>query len=311
MQRRLPLLFLDRLAAQYGPSARDRIVAAFGVDRRPTFRANTLKIADQELMSRLREQGIAFERIKAIPHAFICKSMDDKELLETDVCTAGFIYLQGLSSMVPPIVLDPKPGERVLDLCAAPGSKTSQMAAMMGNEGFIVAMESDAVRFQKLTHTIAKQGVTIEEAKEGDASLLCRGLESAFDKVLADVPCSAEGRISTKDPRSFRFWSQKNIIAHAKEQRRLLRAAVASLKVGGTLVYSTCTLAPEENELMVDWLAKEYPSVVQEQVTVNIDGRKAKEGYLTLLPTDAHEGLFVAKFRKKQVEQNVKTNPGG
>lgn len=295
----LPQAFIDRLTTHYGPGAAAGILKAFEAIRLPTFRVNTIKSSDDAVMAVLRDEAIQFERIKGIPHAFLVKNRTDKQLLDHALATNGHIYLQGLTSMLPPIVLNPQQGETVLDLCAAPGGKTSQLAALMHGQGRIVACEENGVRFQKLQHTIATQGATTVDARNVDATLLHHEMPEAFDKVLADVPCTAEGRFSTRDKRSFGFWSEKNIVAHAKLQRRLLRSAVACLKPGGTLVYSTCTLAPEENEGMIDWLLVEYPFMRVEAVDLPLSGsRKNKNGSVTLLPTEKWEGFFVAKLKK-------------
>jgi len=296
----LPPKFLERLEKQFGSSGMKNIVSAFGEKRRPTFRANTLKTTDEEVMAVLREENIAFERVKNIPHAFRIKNRTDRELLEHQLCTSGKIYLQGIASMLPPLILDPKPGETVLDLCAAPGSKTSQMAALMKNSGRLVACDDNSVRFQKLENTLKIQGATFVETKEIDASLLRKELPATFDKILTDVPCSAEGRISTSDPRSFSFWNKKNIIAHAKLQRRLLRSAAVCLKPGGTLVYSTCTLAPEEDEQMIEWLLQEFPELKAVAFELPVSTiRKGTNNTIYVLPSKEYEGLFVAKVVKR------------
>ncbi|MFH1089875.1 MAG: RsmB/NOP family class I SAM-dependent RNA methyltransferase [Candidatus Uhrbacteria bacterium] len=292
----LPPKFLERLEKQFGSNGLKNIVSAFGEKRLPTFRANTLKTTDDQIMAVLREENIAFERIKNIPHAFRIKNRTDRELLEHQLCTSGKIYLQGIASMLPPLVLDPKPGETVLDLCAAPGSKTSQMAALMKNSGRLVACDDNSVRFQKLENTLKIQGATFVETKEIDASLLHKEMPATFDKILTDVPCSAEGRISTSDPRSFSFWNEKNIIAHAKLQRRLLRSAAVCLKPGGTLVYSTCTLAPEEDEQMIEWLLQEFTELKAVAFELPVSTiRKGTNNTIYVLPSKEHEGLFVAK----------------
>lgn len=293
----LPDALLSRLEQQFGRNTGDVIVASFSVKRLTTFRTNTLLADDSEVMDRLRDDRIPFERVKNIQHAFFARQSSSKELLEHPLCLEGKIYLQGLSSMLPPLILDPKQGERVLDLCAAPGSKTSQMAAIMKNSGKIVAMESDKIRFEKLQNTINVQKAGIVELMFGDSALLCKSMPDSFDKILADVPCSAEGRINLADKKSYSFWSLKNIIAHAKLQRRLLRSAIFSLKPGGTLVYSTCTLAPLENELMIDWLLGEYSNLQPVPFTSPLSGIAVKNGFY-LLPSAIHEGLFVAKLKK-------------
>ncbi len=265
--------------------------------RLPTFRVNTIVATDDEVMAALRKDAIQFERVKDIPHAFIIKNKTDKELLAHPLTTSGKIYLQGITSMLPALVLDPQPGETVLDLCAAPGSKTSQIAALMNNQGRLVACEKDPVRFEKLKHTLTLQGANAE-AIHVDATLLHHTHAELFDRVLADVPCSAEGRINVNDRRSFSFWSQKNITEHAKLQRRLLRSAVACLKPGGTLVYSTCTLSPEENEDMIGWLVQEYPLMKPQTFTLPFPSKIGPHKTATLVPTNTYEGFFVAKLSK-------------
>ena len=294
----LPESLLTRLTNQFGIVATRALLLAMSEKRLPTFRVNTLKGTDENVMSTLRECAIQFERVKDVPHAFLVKNKTDKELLAHALTTSGKIYLQGLTSMLPALVLDPQPEETILDLCAAPGSKTSQIAALMKNTGRLVACEIDEVRFQKLEHTLALQSASAETIRV-DATLLHTSQPEQFDRVLADVPCSAEGRMNLNDRRSFSFWSQKNITEHAKLQRRLLRSAVACLKPGGTLVYSTCTLAPEENEDMIAWLVLEFPFMKPMSITLPFPTKQGSHKTATLLPTSRYEGFFVATLVKK------------
>ncbi len=294
----LPQELEARLVRQFGSAARG-IFVAFEKKRLPTFRVNTLRSDDRTVMDACRERGIAIERVPDLRHAFVVKNKTERELLESEVCRDGHIYLQGLTSMLPPIILDPKPSALVLDLCAAPGSKTSQLAAMMGNSGEIVAVEQDAIRCQKLAHTLAMQGAVIVKVMQADAAIACKQWPTRFDAILADVPCSAEGRINVHDPRSTGSWSQKNITAHAKMQRRLLRAAVPCLKPGGRLVYSTCTLASEENEEMMRWLMTEFPHLKPVPFPVPLTVKRAARPVGTyVLPTERHEGMYVALLQR-------------
>ncbi len=298
MPPQLPKPLLDRLTRQFGESAVRRIVADSSSPRLPTLRVNTINATDEMVMQAFRDDAIQFERVKGIPHAFTIKNRTDRQLLEHQLASTGKIYLQGLTSMLPPIVLDPKPGMTVLDLCAAPGSKTSQIAAMMDNRGTIIACEENSVRVEKLRNTMRIQGANVD-VRCTDSTVLHHELPEHFDTILADVPCSAEGRMNPTDPRSYSFWSEKNIIAHAKLQRRLLRSAVAMLKPGGTLVYSTCTLAPEENEDMIAWLITDFPSMKPEAISLPFPGITHKPTKsITLLPTKQYEGFFVAKLSK-------------
>ncbi len=297
----LPLPLIDRLKKQFGEGNVKNILASCQGLRLPTLRVNTLKSSDEKVMAVFREENIQFERIKNIPHAFCVRNRTDRQILESNLAKSGAIYLQGLTSMLPPFVMDPKPGQIVLDLCAAPGSKTSEIAAMMENRGTLIACEENSVRMEKLKNTILIQGASMVDARCTDSTVLHNdpSMIEKFDIILADVPCSAEGRIDILDPRSYGFWSEKNIIAHAKLQRRLIRSAIAILKPGGILVYSTCTLAPEENEGMITWLLAEFPSMKPEPITLPfpaIIDKPTKS--MTLLPTKQYEGFFVSKLRK-------------
>ena len=299
MKNYLPQALSDRLTQQFGPGALTAMLKAFDKPRLPTFRVNTLKATDESVMDTLRDDGIAFERVKEIPHAFKVKNRTDAELLEHALMTSGQIYMQGLTSMIPPLLMELKPTDAVLDLCAAPGSKTSEIAALTNNQARVLAMEDNEIRHQKLLNTLRIQGATNVEGRLGDSGQLHKELPETFDKILADVPCSAEGRIDFRDLRTYKYWSEKNIIAHAKLQRRLLRSAVACLKPGGTLVYSTCTLAPEENELMIGWLITEFPFMKPVNITIPLrNSRPTAHKTVTLLPSDEAEGFFVAKLVK-------------
>lgn len=284
-QTRLPEPLLDRLETQIGASKLSGVLKAFEQKRDATFRVNTLKQTSHGVMDQLREYQIRFERIKSIPNAFRVFGISEKKLLSLPLFVNGEAYLQGEASMTPVLALDPQPSETVLDLCAAPGSKTTQIAAMMQNTGELVACEVNEIRAKKLEHNLRLQGVANTKLLFEDGTLLHKAYPETFDRVLADVPCSAEGRIHLEDPRSYRFWSQKNVIAHAKLQRRLLRSASACLKSGGRLVYSTCTLAPEENERMADWAVTELPLALVEKPVL-------------ILPTKEREGFFYAIFTR-------------
>lgn len=300
MRDPLPEALRNRLVKQWGAGTYSAMLQAFSVDRKPTFRVNTLKSTDEEVMSVLRDEQIMFERIKHLPHAFLIKNRTDDELLEHALTKDGKIYLQGISSMVPPIILEPKANEKIADICAAPGSKTTEIAAMANNAAEIIACEDNDIRFQKLENTIRIQGANVD-ARNVDSTLLQKEFPEYFDKILADVPCSAEGRINIHDKRSYSYWSEKNIVEHAKLQRRLLRAAVGCLKPGGILVYSTCTLAQEENEKMIEWLITEFPQMKPLEISLPLqNSKKTAHKTITMLPSANMEGFFVAKLKKQE-----------
>ena len=302
----LPQDLIDRLEDQFG-AAKARQAVMGMTSRYVTLRVNTLKSNDAEIMEIFRQELIQFERAKRLPHAFIVKNRKAKELLNHQMCLSGLVYLQGLTSMLPPIVLDPKPNESIADFCAAPGSKTSQMAAMMegnrqlevGSRPNISAFEPNFVRYQKLHNTLKIQGAEFVKTQQIDSTKLGAMMPEAFDKILLDVPCSAEGRIDADDDRSFETWGDATHQAYPELQRRLFSSAVAALKPGGTLVYSTCTLDPNENERMINWALSEFPNLTAESINLPFPGIVHKSTKsTTLLPTKLYEGFFVAKMMK-------------
>ncbi|WDU83892.1 RsmB/NOP family class I SAM-dependent RNA methyltransferase [Caloramator sp. Dgby_cultured_2] len=154
------------------------------------------------------------------------KNADERDLEKLNIFKEGQIYLQNLSSMIPPIILDPKEGEKVLDVAAAPGSKTTQMAAMMKNMGFILANEADKIRAERLKYNLKLQGVEIAEVRVGKGEKIGEEYPEFFDKVLLDVPCSGEGIISIKDPKTYRGWSLKEVERLFRLQKNYLKAHI-------------------------------------------------------------------------------------
>lgn len=319
LPKHLPEKFVERLTTIVGPSSLETIRKTF-VDKPTTFRVNTLKSNKQEVQTYLQREGFKVKLVPWLSDAFILDSRTKRELTDSDIYTAGKIYIQSLASMVPPLVLDPKPGERVLDLTAAPGSKTSQMAAMMEQKGELVANELNKVRFFRLQHNMENLGVSDEQddwtftLRMEDGSVLCKEYPDYFDKILLDAPCSGESRFIDGYPKSFGYWSEHKIKQVSYRQHKLLMASWTALKPGGILVYSTCTIAPEENEARISKMKDrigEDMEVLDIEISKHIktlrpvtswkgrdyhtDVKKA----LRIMPTKEIEGFFVAKIRKK------------
>jgi 16S rRNA (cytosine1407-C5)-methyltransferase len=260
---KLPEGFIERLNRIWSPEVVSSFVDTFK-ERPPTIRINTLKGSREETLAELKNQQIALDTIPWYDDAFIVANRTKREITELPLYQQGRIYIQSLASMIPPLFLDPKPGETILDLTAAPGSKTSQIAALMNGQGELVANDNSRERFFRLKRNMEALGVT----KSGlnltlrleHGSKLGREYQNYFDKVLLDAPCSAEARFIAGDSKSFGYWKEKKLSEIAKRQRPLLLAALNALKPGGILVYSTCTLSPEENELQIDWLNKKCNS---------------------------------------------------
>jgi NOL1/NOP2/sun family putative RNA methylase len=311
--RHLPEAFELKLRRIIPANQWNQVLKSFNEERPTTFRVNTLKPSTQTMKERLEPQGFKIENVLWNKDAFILRKGRQKDLEKTNLYKNGEIYVQGLSSMVPPLVLAPQPGEKVLDLTAAPGSKTTQIAALMKNQGQIVANDNNAIRLEKLKANAALQGatnVTVLEAGEG--GMVWKENHEAFDKVLLDAPCSSEGRFQLDTPSTYGYWREDTNRKMAKDQRRLLKSAVLSVKPGGTLVYSTCTFSPEENEMVVQWALETYGGALEiEDVTLpmplhtrgltqwgDLKFHPSVAKSVRVLPTPDVEGFFAVRFKK-------------
>ena len=307
----LPELFSERLKKIIPADCLDAVTRSFERERAISVRINALKIDQDKAQQILRERRISFSTIEWYPWALIVHDYTSRSLFEMDLVQGGSIYPQSLSSMLPVIVLDPHPMEMVLDLCAAPGSKTTQIAAHMRNEGTIVAVEHIRARFYKLKSVIGILGAENVQLKMSDGRKY-RPSGMMFDKILVDAPCSSEGRFRLPDKKSFAYWSPRKIKEMAHKQKGLLLHASRLLKPGGTLVYSTCTFAPEENEAVIDWLLRktEHKMIVEPVDINNVEFYPALAAWeervfdpqikncQRVLPTESQEGFLMAKLVK-------------
>lgn len=207
-------------------------------------RINTLKIKREKLLERLEEEGVPFQSFAWYPLGLKLDIESPGKLL---VNLLGYIHIQEELSMVPPLVLDAKPGERILDLCASPGSKTSQISQMMENRGLVIANEPSLARVAPLRSNCERLGAINVAITRYDGRNFPRG---PFDRVLVDAPCSSEGR-ERRGPGTLSRCSLERSQDLQVLQIGLLKNALRLTRPGGVVVYSTCTYAPEENELVV------------------------------------------------------------
>jgi NOL1/NOP2/sun family putative RNA methylase len=223
--------------------------------------------------------------------------------------TLGYIYIQEAASMIPPAVLAPKPGEIVLDMCASPGSKATQLCQYMKNKGILVANDYKWERLQPLGLNMQRMGVSNAVITLSEGRFFSKPM---FDRILVDAPCSGTGTIR-KSLKTVAIWNPNMIRRLAGQQRQLICAGFESLKPGGTMVYSTCSLEPEENEGVVTHLLEKYPNAAIEKIKLKIkrsepvadfEGRKYDnriKDCLRIWPQDNDtEGFFVAKIFKPE-----------
>ena len=229
-------------------------------------RCNTLKISVEELVARLERKWEIEQPFEKYPEVILIKS----NLMPGDLGNSiehllGYYYVQEISSMLSVFALEPQPGDFVLDLCASPGSKTTQIAARMNNEGTIIANDFKIDRIAILVSNLEKAGAMNTIVTRNDAISFCERMMKSdfrFDKILLDVPCSGEGTLRSS-PKTFVIWNEKVVRGLGKQQKKFIANALKLLKVGGTLVYSTCTHAPEENEAVVSFALKNFPVEIQ------------------------------------------------
>ena len=314
-QRSLPEAFIQKLRMILPPSHFDKVLRTFNEEKPTSFRINSQKTTSGEVKEILESSGFKLEAVHWLKGAFLLRKGRLRDLEETALYDEGRIYVQNLSSMVPPLILAPDPKDKVLDLTAAPGSKTTQLSALMRNEGKVVANDNNPIRVEKLRANVERQGcLNVEVLPAGDGGLLWKNHVEAFDKVLLDAPCSSEGRFLTSEPATYGYWKEDTNRKMAKEQRRLLKSALRALRPQGTLVYSTCTFAPEENEGVLQWALETFPGDL-ELLPISaafpnwMRGLTAWEGKnldptvqnsVRVLPDGAMEGFFVSLIRKKR-----------
>ncbi len=277
---------------------------------RRSIRVNTLKISVPELKKRL-EDAWNLEPIPWCNEGFWIEHhkkerRDIGNLIEHSL---GYFYVQEAVSMIPPIVLDPKPGEVVLDMCAAPGSKSSQIAQYMENKGVLISNDYKGIRLAPLGINMQRMGITnsILTLMEGR---FFKGFN--FDRILVDAPCSGTGTIR-KSLKTIRIWNPTMIKRLSGAQKQLISTAFDNLKPGGTMVYSTCSDEPEEDEEVVSWLLENRDNARLEEIKLSINRSEPilefeNKKYnpevkkcLRLWPQDNDtEGFFVTKIKKKE-----------
>ena len=300
----LPEFFKPLLEDQFGSDGAARVLAGCGVQRAVTLRANTLLADRASVAAALDDAGIAYEHVPWYEDAFVLPEARERVIWELPAYKRGEVYLQSLSSMIPALVLDAQAGEDVLDMCAAPGGKTTQIAALTGGKAHLTACEMHAPRAEKLEFNLNKLGARNVTVMRTDA----RRLDDffSFDRILVDAPCSGSGTLRADDPKVERRFTKALIEKSRKSQRALLAKALGLLKPGGTLVYSTCSvLAVENDDIVTECLGKTRRGTAYELVPIDLPGLEdapklptGNEETLCLCPDKRYEGFYVAKIRR-------------
>ncbi len=293
MERQIPQFLKDLLIEQYGEEISTKIENGYKAQRPVTLRVNNLKTSLEKAKEKLDEAQIEYETISWYEKALIIKNVREEEIRKLEIYENGEIYLQSLSSMLPPIILEPKAGENILDMAAAPGGKTTEIAALTENKAYITACEKNKIRAERLKFNLQKQGVKSANIMVEDARKLSDYF--SFDKILLDAPCSGSGTENIFD----KNFSKELVERSVKFQEELLRKALKILKPGGEMVYSTCSILKQENEKVLERVLSKENAQIEPITVQDIEVLPSKIAEtITVCPTENYEGFFVAKIKK-------------
>lgn len=297
-----PLWLVRMWIAYFGFAETEKLCAADNCPPDVTVRANTLKITAGGLQKMLEESGTT-----AGPGA-ICKNAlhlsKTADFAKMAAFQEGLFHIQDESSQLAVRILDPQKGERILDICAAPGGKSFTAAEKMENTGQIVSRDIHAHKIELMEDSAARLGISCMECVQRDA-MEPDGEAGLFDRVLADVPCSGLGLMRKKPDIRLKKTGDE-IDSLIGIQRSILQNAGRAVRPGGILIYCTCTLSRKENEKNVEWFLKEHPEFAAEDITLFLPAgwewaaETAKKGFITLLPhRTGTDGFFIARMKRK------------
>jgi NOL1/NOP2/sun family putative RNA methylase len=300
----LPSQFIKKMKELLQAEA-DDFFHTYDLSKKSGLRLNSLKL-DNERWERL--SPFELEKIPFVNAGYYYQPEKDQPG-KHPFHAAGLYYIQEPSAMFVAQQLSPKPGDRVLDLCAAPGGKSTQLAEMMNQTGIIITNEINPKRAKALSENIERLGITNALVTNETPERLAQKFQGYFDKILVDAPCSGEGMFR-KDEEAIQYWSQEHVLSCAKQQRLILDSAYEMLRQGGVIVYSTCTFSPEENEQTIEAFLNRHPDIEMETIPKPdgvLDGRpdwsiQQDERLIHTARLWPHklqgEGHFVAKMKK-------------
>ena len=286
--------YIDLIKYDY-PDCYQEIIDGLSVKKQQSFRINNLLSNKNEVENWLNDNNISYTKFSLYDDAYIISA--DVNIYDTDLVKNGKIYLQSLSSQIPPLCMDFDNNFDILDMCAAPGGKTSLIADLTHNEKSIIAVESNKIRAEKLKYNMnllgVKCNIMVTDSRRLDSFF-------RFDTILLDAPCSGSGTINLCNPKDLNNFSKLLVKNSSDTQKKLLKKAVEILKPGKTMIYSTCSILKAENEEVLKTVLNK--NVVIEKINLNIDKNNLLpstiDGTLTIKPNEYYEGFFVAKIRK-------------
>lgn len=298
-----PEWLVKRWIEQFGTEGTEAILKANNTPTLLTLRANRLKGSPEALVKILRTQGVQAEQSPELKEALLVSELGDRELADLPAFQAGLFTVQDISSMLVAKAIAPQAGERVLDLCAAPGGKTTHLAEIMNNTGEIVAQDIHPHKVKLIEENALRLGITTILGAEGDALAFKPQWENAFDHVLLDAPCSGTG-IIRKKPEIRYNRKPEDISALSELQYALLEQAKAYVKNHGQLIYSTCTMEYEENEGVLQRFLSKNPAFSLVDINEKMPAKlRCPSPVIRIFPGEgALDGFFIAVMKKSILE---------
>lgn len=300
VQFSVPEWLAEKMIEDYGMQAAKKMFASLyentGVT---TIRVNNSKISTEACAKLLEKEGVHVEKAPYVENALEISGYDSIALLES--FEKGYFQVQDVSSMLVGLAANPKPGDYIIDVCAAPGGKSIHAADLLRGTGHVEARDLTAYKVSLIEDNIRRCGFTNITAKRADACVADEGAKEAADIVIADLPCSGLGVLKKKSDIKYRM-SRSQIEELVKLQREILKNAATYVKPGGTLIYSTCTVTKEENELQAAWILENLPlkpAGLEGCISGELLKNSEQNYYLQLLPgREKADGFFLAKFEK-------------
>ena len=296
----IPNFLKEKLLSYYTEEEVNKIIQGYEEKKYVTLRINVVKSNKLEVTKILKEENVEYDEVSWYEDAIIIKNVSEDKIRTLSIYEDGKIYLQSLSSMMPPLVLNPG-RESILDMAAAPGGKTTQIYNLSNGEALITACEKNKIRGDRLKYNLTKQGATRVNVLNKDARELDDFL--SFDKILLDAPCSGSGTINLNNENTIKYFNNDLVARSTKVQKELLSKAIDLLKKDHEMVYSTCSILREENEEILENFIKTNKIEI---VPINkelFDGitllSTTIEGTICVMPSKLYEGFFIAKIRKK------------
>jgi len=295
-----PDWIIERFLKNFDADKVEKLLASLNEKPEISYRVNTLKISAEELQEKLKREDISYKKGYYLEEALY---IDLKNPESHPIYKDGLIHPQDEASMLVSRILSPQKGERILDVCAAPGGKTTHISQIMENTGEVVAFDLHPHRLKLIEENCRRLGVTNVKTEVFDATFVNESYLEKADRVLADVPCTGIGIIRKKPDIKLKSYDKEELRGLIERQYRILKSSSLYVKKGGVLVYSTCTIGREENQEVIERFLKEHknfePADISEDLPLNLKVKTSDLGYIQTTPLEHKiDGFFIAKLKR-------------